>query len=386
MRFQHRDGSTVHVAYCTNVHPAEDLDGIIAQLARYAEPIRVRLDVPRLGLGLWLAHPVAAALAADPGAVLRLRRELDRRGLETVTLNAFPYSGFHAASVKKSVYRPDWTEPARLSYTRDCARVLAMLLPDDTAHGSISTLPLAWREPWSAGRAGRAYRQLDELAGGLDKLRADTGRHIRVGLEPEPGCVIEDTGQAIAGLAQLDPEWLGLCLDTCHLAVAYEEPAEAVRRLHAAGVPVVKAQASCAVEAVRPGDPDVRAALSEFAEPRFLHQTREAVSGGLRSADDLADALAGGLPGLGPWRVHFHVPLHAAPAGALGSTQPVLLAALNELFAGPRPVTNHLEVETYTWSRLPGGQATGALVTGIAAELAWVRDALAALGLAEAGS
>ena len=384
MRFIHPDGSAVHVAYCTNVHPAEDLDGIVAQLARYAEPIRVRLGVPRLGLGLWLAHPVAAALARDPGAVLTLRRELDRRGLEVVTLNAFPYSGFHAASVKKSVYRPDWTEPARLSHTLDCARALAMLLPDDTAQGSISTLPLAWREPWSAGRAEQAYRQLDELAGGLDKLRADTGRHIRVGLEPEPGCVIENTGQAIPVLGRLSPEWLGLCLDTCHLAVVYEEPAEAVRRLRAAGVPVVKAQASCAVETERPGDPDVRAALSEFAEPRFLHQTKEAVRGGLRSADDLADALAGGLPGVGRWRVHFHVPLHAELARPLVSTRPILLAALAEIFAGPHPVTNHVEAETYTWSRIPGGQAEDALADGIAAELAWVRDTLTSLGLAEA--
>ncbi len=32
MRFRHPDGSTVHLAYCTNVHPAEDLEGVIAQL------------------------------------------------------------------------------------------------------------------------------------------------------------------------------------------------------------------------------------------------------------------------------------------------------------------------------------------------------------------
>ena len=38
VRFRHPDGSTVHLAYCTNVHPAEDVDGIVAQLDRFAGP------------------------------------------------------------------------------------------------------------------------------------------------------------------------------------------------------------------------------------------------------------------------------------------------------------------------------------------------------------
>ncbi len=38
MRFRHPDGSTVHLAYCTNVHPSETLDGVRAQLATTANP------------------------------------------------------------------------------------------------------------------------------------------------------------------------------------------------------------------------------------------------------------------------------------------------------------------------------------------------------------
>ena len=94
MRFRHRDGTLVHLAYCTNVHQAEDLDGVLAQLARYAEPVRDRLGVDRLGLGLWLARPVATELLDDPSALPKLRAELAARGLEVVTLNGFPYQGF----------------------------------------------------------------------------------------------------------------------------------------------------------------------------------------------------------------------------------------------------------------------------------------------------
>jgi hypothetical protein len=89
VRLTHPDGSTVHLAYCTNVHPAETLDGVVAQLAEHCEPVRRRLGTDRLGVGLWLARDAVRALNADPAAPRRLRTELDRRGLEVVTLNGF---------------------------------------------------------------------------------------------------------------------------------------------------------------------------------------------------------------------------------------------------------------------------------------------------------
>ncbi|MGH9011236.1 MAG: metabolite traffic protein EboE, partial [Acidimicrobiia bacterium] len=147
MRFRHPNGSTIHLAYCSNVHPAEDVDGVVGQLARFTEPVRRSLDVPRLGVGLWLPAPAAARLAAEEAEVTRLRGALDRRGLEVVTLNGFPYRGFHDPVVKRAVYHPDWLDPARAAYTLDLARVLVALLPDDVDEGTISTLPLAWRKP-----------------------------------------------------------------------------------------------------------------------------------------------------------------------------------------------------------------------------------------------
>ena len=83
MRFRHPDGSTVHLAYCTNVHPAETLDGVLAQLRDHCEPVRRRLGRDRLGIGLWLAKDAAHALVTDPAALRGLRCELDRRGLES---------------------------------------------------------------------------------------------------------------------------------------------------------------------------------------------------------------------------------------------------------------------------------------------------------------
>ncbi|WP_405542328.1 metabolite traffic protein EboE [Streptomyces phaeochromogenes] len=387
MRFRHPDGSTVHLAYCTNVHPAETLDGVLAQLRDHCEPVRKRLGRDRLGIGLWLAKDAAHALVTDPSALRGLRTELDFRGLEVVTLNGFPYEGFGAEEVKYRVYKPDWADPERLEHTTALARVLAGLLPDDVTEGTISTLPLAWRTVYDDDRAARAHAALTTLAERLDALEELTGRSIRIGLEPEPGCTVETTADAIAPLTAIGHPRIGICVDTCHLATSFEDPNTALDALAAARVPVVKSQLSAALHAEHPHLPEVREALAAFDEPRFLHQTRTLTAAGLRGTDDLGEAVKeDALPDASPWRAHFHVPLHASPDAPLTSTLPVLKDTLTRLVGGPHPLTRHLEVETYTWQALPPElrpRARAQLADGIAAELTLARDLLTDLGLKE---
>jgi sugar phosphate isomerase/epimerase len=394
VRLVHADGQTVHVAYCTNVHPGEDLDTVIGQLDRFAVPVRRHLGADVLGLGLWLSAPVARELAGDPRQVDRLRAALDARALEVVTLNGFPYRGFQEEVVKHRVYHPDWTEPARLTYTTDLAAVLARLLPDDAARGSISTLPLGWRHPWFGDRQVLAAEQLDRLAAHLHALRDRTGREIRVGVEPEPGCVIETTTELVDRMAGWDEEVLGVCLDLCHLAVGFEDAAVAVPRLSAAGRRVVKAQVSAALHVEHPAADATRDALAAFDEDRFLHQVRACGEHGqLRARDDLGEALGGRRPldpapggTEQPWRVHFHVPLDHAPEPPLAATTAELRSSLGVLVGGDTALTDHLEVETYTWSVLPQAVRPtddASLAASIAGELAWLRDTLIDLGLKE---
>ncbi|KUN82919.1 metabolite traffic protein EboE [Streptomyces griseoruber] len=387
MRFRHPDGSTVHVAYCTNVHPAETLDGVLAQLRDHCEPVRRCLGRDRLGIGLWLAKDAARTLITDPVALRGLRAALDRRGLEVVTLNGFPYEGFGAEEVKYRVYRPDWADTERLAHTTDLARLLTALLPDDVTEGTVSTLPLAWRTGFDEHAAATAAAALTTLSRRLDALEELTGKSIRVALEPEPGCTVETTADAIGPLTALPGDRIGVCVDTCHLATSFEDPATALADLETAGVVIPKAQLSAALHAEEPRRPEVRDALAAFAEPRFLHQTRTLTPGGLRGTDDLGEALAGdALPDDAPWRAHFHVPLHAPPAPPLTSTLHVLQEALALLVGGVRPRTRHLEVETYTWQALPPElrpRTRTQLVDGIVVELALARDLLTGLGLKE---
>ncbi|MCA8988769.1 MAG: hypothetical protein KDA78_14060, partial [Planctomycetaceae bacterium] len=52
------------------------------------------------------------------------------------------------------------------------------------------------------------------------------------------------------------------------------------------------------------------------------------------------------------WRIHFHVPVQAENLGPLSTTRPDLEKALREV--AKLDYAPHLEVETYTWSVMPG--------------------------------
>jgi sugar phosphate isomerase/epimerase len=367
------------LSYCTNVHPAEDLDGVLEQLDAFSGPVRRAAGLDVLGVGLWLPADLAARLAASAEDRDRLRARLDANGLVLRTINAFPYRAFHADVVKLDVYRPDWTDPRRVAHTLDCAEVLADLLPDGGA-GSISTLPLGWREPWTPEDDREAAASLAHVSGELRALRDRTGRTVRLAIEPEPGCVLDTVHDVVEWLAartrtgEIDPEFVGVCLDTCHLAVSFADPAGAVRRIAEAGLRVVKVQASAALHVERPSDPRSRDAVAAFIEPRYLHQTREqGLDGSVLATDDLAEALDV-LPAEGPWRVHFHVPLHLEPRAPLTATTNVLVTALDAVRGIPHGDEAHVDVETYTWTVLP--DPVDDLVAGIAGEVRWAADLL----------
>jgi sugar phosphate isomerase/epimerase len=378
MRLRHPGGRLVHLSYGTNVHPARDLAGVIGHLDTYAAAIRARLDVDTLGLSLWLPPVLAAALAVDARARGRLRTELNARGLEVVTLTGVPYRAPDEPAAGTDAHLPDWTSAERLEYTLDLARILVDLLPDDAVRGSVSTSGLGRRAGWDTTRERAAGRFLDRLSGGLAEIAWQTGRAVRVGFQPEPGAVMDTADQSVAALARTDSDRLGVCLDLANLACTWQAPGEALARFAAAGVSVVKVQVAAAIEAADP--PAAAETLRGYVESSHPHQVRTAAG---EDADDLAEALRDFPPG--PWRVRYHVPLHAAPAAPLTATTQVWRSALRHLMAGDLPGCDHLDVATETWDVLPPGERAGgvpALTDGIAAELAYAREELTGLGLA----
>lgn len=369
------------LSYCTNVHPAEDLDGVIVQLRNYASKIRKQARMDTLSVGLWIPAGLAQHLSGSESARTKLAEVLKSEGLQVNTINAFPYGGFHDEVVKHAVYLPTWAQSERLEYTVQCAQILAELLPEGEV-GSISTLPLAWREPWTEDQDQAATQAFAQLSAELRAIEERTGRTIRIAIEPEPGCVLDTINDIVVWLGSrldqgIDARFIGVCVDTCHLAVSFADPAGAIAQVREAGLRVVKVQASAALHVVDPKEPAARAALAKFVEPKYLHQVRESVENAVLPTDDLDTALAS-LPASGPWRVHFHIPLHHQPAAPLQTTTDVLkatVAAVNQLDYVDQI---HLDVETYTWSVLPQDGDAGeiGIVEGIAAELVWAQEHL----------
>src|SRR5438876_10225418 len=164
MRIRFPDGGRTILTYCTNVHAIEDLESVLAALAGYCAPVRRRLGVRRLALGLWLSRRSASELLASPDARARLREALEANGLEVVTLNGFPYGDFHAERVKEEVYRPHSSDVRRHHYTLDLAHILCELLPADGEEGTISTLPLTYAPTAGTSSAGECATTLAHLA------------------------------------------------------------------------------------------------------------------------------------------------------------------------------------------------------------------------------
>lgn len=384
------------LGYCTNVHPYEDLTGLLAALESGAAPLRARLvqrgrlgEREALGVGLWLPVRVAEQVARDPAP---LRRRLDALGLSCFTVNAFPYGDFHGARVKDEVFRPHWGERRRLEYTLLAAEALAALLPEGEA-GSMSTHSGGYK-PWGAAgpRAEDVARHWRAAAEGLSALAARTGRSIRLCIEPEPLSMLETTGEVAEFFARwlAGPEaaqHLGVCFDACHQAVEFEDLEAALAALRRAGIAIGKLQLSSAIRVERPAA--ARAALAAWADERWFHQVVMRQAGGaLARQPDLPEALAAadgagsGAAAHAEWRVHFHVPLFAQrldEQGLLLTTQPDLERVLR--LAADGALTPHLEIETYSWSMIPPAlrERMGAptLLDCLEREFVWVLERLA---------
>ena len=379
--------SPLPLSYCTNVHPGRSVAEVEKGLDDYAVAVHERFGAP-LAAGLWLARPVADELAESSDTLRRFKEGLARRGLTCHTLNAFPYGDFHSDRVKENVYLPDWSQPQRRAYTERCATLLAALLPEGLEEGSISTVPLGFKRfEHAPDFVDRCITQLVDTAVFLADLRTRTGKTIRIGIEPEPLCLLETTDEALAffrrlfaaaddaGRGDAARTHLGVCYDVCHQAVEFEDVQGSIAALDAAGIRINKVHISCALELDRPADVAARAALLRFVEPRYLHQTTALTRAGeVVRAVDLDAALVDAPPheyrDAQAWRVHFHVPVDAERMGTLLTTRPALrdaLAAVARLDYAP-----HLEVETYTWDVMPGRQAVD-LAEALARELTAAR-------------
>ena len=387
----------LHLAYCTNVHRGETWRETFDSLNTYTLAVRERVCPKKLfAIGLRLGNRAAHELS-EPATLLQFQRWLTQKNCYVFTINGFPYGQFHGVRVKEQVYLPDWTSPERLAYTNLLFDVLAKLLPAGV-DGSISTLPGSFKGFHLHPEALKTARNnLWHCVEHIAHLTEQTGRKLHLGLEPEPLCLLESSGETIQLFDRLraehprDPrlaEHLGVNYDTCHFAMNFEEPWNALPCLHQHGIRISKIHVSSALK-VRP-TAEVRRALAAFAGDIYFHQVVIRYPDGQRFIyADLNEALAGephtpesAVPeSLPEWRIHFHVPLHT-PAGAPFETTNDHLLAVLDLLAEDPNLCSHLEMETYMWEALPPELRNRSLVDRLVAEYEWVLARLVERGLA----
>ncbi|MCC9167445.1 metabolite traffic protein EboE [Pontibacter harenae] len=394
-----------HLSYCTNIHQGETWDEVFQSLKEYFPPLKQQLspDQP-LGIGLRLSD-LASRELMEGEELFNFKAWLQEQGLYVFTMNGFPFGGFHKQVVKDDVHQPDWTTKTRVAYTIRLAHILSMLLPKGV-EGGISTSPLSYK-PWYTGKQ-EAYNEttrtatenLVEVVAELISIKSVTGKSIHIDIEPEPDGFLENSHEFIsfytnqlipvgveklkqelsaAEVTEAIKEHIQLCYDVCHFALAYEKPAETFDKLKEAGIKVGKIQLSAALKVTLPNNVTDKAAVAErlaaFVEPTYLHQVVErGADNKLTQYPDLPQALAQiNKPDAEEWRIHFHVPLFTDSYNGLLSTQGDIKAVLDIL--KQEQLTQHLEVETYTWDVLPQ-DLKKELHDSIQREMEWVIENL----------
>ncbi len=399
MKLLHSSGSLSHLGYCSNIHAGESWQAVRENLQRYLPGIRDAL-VPgeEFGIGLRLSAAAVNDLAKAE-ALQEFRQFLAQNKLYVFTINGFPYGPFHGTRVKEDVYLPDWMDGERLRYTNQLADVFASILPDRQS-GSISTVPGAFKERVAGPDDVRQMADnMVRHAAHLVNLHASTGKFIALALEPEPCCFLETIDESVdffsqelfsdasaelmASLTQSDktraPELLRkhltLCLDLCHAAVEFEEPDDCLAKLETAGITVGKLQISSGLR-LKDVNASTVDSLEPFIDKVYLHQVVERHNDTLNRFTDLPEAIEhlGNSQESREWRVHFHVPIFLEELADFSSTQPFVAAMLSR--HKDKPISDHLEVETYTWDVLPAELRTESVDQAIVREMRWVLEAL----------
>ena len=254
-------------------------------------------------------------------------------------------------------------------------------------------MPCSFKEFINTGEQVKAMRRnVWDVVEHIDALSEKTGKDLHLGLEPEPLCYLETTGEMIRFYRQLHDDRpgddrlsrrLGINYDACHLAVEFEEATAALGSLIAEGVRISKLHFSSALK-VRPSA-ETLDGLAGFAEDIYFHQVvANSADGSLTRYRDLPDALAaaarGETSGDTEWRIHFHVPLHCPPTALFDTTADQLQRVIETLAANPA-ICSHIEMETYTWEVLPGELKQRDVVDQLSGEYDWTLAKLAEQGI-----
>ena len=389
-----------HLSYSTLVHAGDTWAEMRSSLETFVPQVKARVspDSP-FGVSLRISAESVKTLVDSPKEREDLKSFLAANDLYVYTVNAFPYGPFKGGTVMERVYEPDWTTDARVEYTNSVADILADITPASISP-SIQTAPLAFKpKVTDAAYVDLFTTNLFRVVAHLIVLEARTGHRVKLALEPEPACYLETTDETVtyftervfspAGVAELARlariprseaegllrRHLGVVFDIGHQSVGFENIPESLGKLIDAGIPIFKLQEAAALW-VKNLTLDLVPQLRVFTDTIYLSQTTLRREGEVKQFLNLGEALDDFEkdPRPAEIRTHFHVPVFLEELGPFVTTRFGVEDALR--MHRESPISDHLEIETYTWDVLPEHLKTGDIVDYVTRELEFVRDQL----------
>lgn len=390
-----------HLSYCTNIHPGSNWKSTFDSLKQYVPGIKKEVsNQAPFGLGLRLSNKASEELN-EGNQLSEFKEWLQQNDVYIFTMNGFPYGNFHDERVKENVHAPDWTTRERVDYTKRLFEQLSELIPEGMS-GGISTSPITYKYWHSSNDAQKnafeiGAKYFAEIALQLYNIEQTKGKYLHLDIEPEPDGLLENSDEVIqffehyllplgkeiivqelgvenTKAIEIIKRYITVCYDICHFSLAYEEPEDTFRKFTAAEIHIGKIQVSAALKIIFNEDnrEAVWQSLSRFDEPTYLHQVTEKVGDVVKTYNDLPIVLDE-RKDFSEFRAHFHVPIFLERFGELCSTQDHILKVMEYLKTNK--VSEHLEIETYTWDVLPK-ELKRDLSDSIIREINWLKEVM----------
>jgi hypothetical protein len=389
-----------HLSYSTLVHPGDTWAEMKNSLETFVPGVKQRVSPDHaFGVSRRISAASAKTLSDSAEERVALSTFLTENDLYVYTVNAFPYGPFKGAEVMERVYEPDWATDDRVDYTNSVADILAEISPTWVSP-SIQTAPLAFApNVVDDDYIDLFTTNLLRVVAHLVELEHRTGRRVKLALEPEPACFLETTAETVtyfteriftpAGIAELASlasiplseaegamrRYLGVVFDIGHQSVGFEDIPASLKSLVNAGIPIFKLQEAAALW-VKELSLEMLPALRVFTDTIYLSQTTVRREGEVTKYLNLGEALDAfeADPRPAEMRTHFHVPVFLEELGPFRTTRYTVEQALR--MHRETPLSDHLEIETYTWDVLPAELKTGDITDYVTRELEFVRGVL----------
>jgi sugar phosphate isomerase/epimerase len=185
------------------------------------DTIKIVSQIGYKGIEIMADVPHAFPRHLDASDIAEIRGALTRNGLSVSNINAFMH---HADG---DTYHPSWIEKdpelraKRVDYTLRCID-----LAEKLGAPSISTEPGGPLDGMTREEGLKLYKE--GLAAVEERARE---KGIRILIEPEPGLLIENSGQFCELFQGLDPDVFGINFDVGHFFCVNENPPDLMRRM-----------------------------------------------------------------------------------------------------------------------------------------------------------